>query len=163
MWTKAPSHPDRGAASSGWDDASPWRRIYGRPMGESMATRSMPRAKSGWVWFAAIMLLLAGGLNLLHGFVLLDRKQFVTTHIAYDNLTFWGWVFLVFGALELAAGVTILQRRLGGYKLGVILSGGAMITWFLMAFSAPFEAIVGMIVNGLVLYGLTVGAADDWV
>jgi hypothetical protein len=32
-----------------------------------------------------------------------------------------------------------------------------------MAFSAPFEAIVGMLVNGLVLYGLTVGAADDWV
>ncbi|HEY2790449.1 MAG TPA: hypothetical protein VGI72_13440 [Gaiellales bacterium] len=132
-------------------------------MSQSMATRQMPQAKSGWVWFAAIMLLLAGVLNLLHGFVALDRKQFVTTHIAYNNLTFWGWAFLVWGALELFAGAAILRRRLSGYKFGVVLSGAAMIGWFLMAFSAPFEAIVGMSVNGLVLYGLTVGAADDWV
>ena len=132
-------------------------------MSQSAATRRMSQTKSGWVWFAAIMLLLAGGLNLLHGFVALDRKQFVTTHLVYNNLTFWGWVFLIWGALELFAGIAILKRNLTGYKFGVVLSGAAMIGWFLMAFSAPFEAIVGMIVNGLVLYGLTVGAADDWV
>jgi hypothetical protein len=128
----------------------------------SLATNRMSQTKSGWVWFASIMLLLAGGLNVLHGFVALDRKQFVTTHIAYNNLTVWGWIFLIWGALELFAGGAILSRRMAGYKLGVVLSGAAMVLWFLMAFSAPFEAIVGMIVNALVLYGLTVGAADDW-
>jgi hypothetical protein len=132
-------------------------------MSQGIANRQMPQAKSGWVWFASIMLLLAGGLNVLHGFVALDRKQFVTTHIAYNNLTVWGWVFLIWGALELFAGGAILSRRMAGYKLGVVLSGAAMVLWFLMAFAAPFEAIVGVIVNGLVLYGLTVGAADDWV
>jgi hypothetical protein len=132
-------------------------------MSQTNATRRMSQTKSGWVWFAAIMLLLAGGLNLLHGFVALDRKQFVTTQIVYSNLTFWGWVFLIWGGLELFAGAAILKRRLSGYKFGVVLSGAGMIGWFLMAFSAPFEAIVGMMVNGLVLYGLTVGAADDWV
>ena len=128
-----------------------------------MATRRMSQTMSGWVWFAAVALLLAGVLNLLHGFVALDRKQFVTSHIVYNNLTFWGWVFLIWGVLQLVAGVAIIRRNLSGYKFGVILSGAAMIGWFLMAFSAPFEAIVGMSLNGLVLYALTVGAADDWV
>jgi hypothetical protein len=95
--------------------------------------------------------------------VTLERKQFITTHIAYSNLTFWGWAFLILGVLQVSAGAAVLARRLGGYKLGVILSGGAMIAWFLMIFSAPFAAILGVIVNGLILYGLTVGAADDWV
>jgi len=129
----------------------------------SAATHTMPRAKSGWVWFAATMLFIAGGFNLIHGFVALDRKQFITTHIAYNNLTFWGWAFLILGVLQVSAGAAVLARRLGGYKLGVILAGGAMIAWFLMTFSAPFAAILGVIVNGLILYGLTVGAADDWV
>jgi hypothetical protein len=123
----------------------------------------MSQTKSGWVWFASIMLVIAGGFNLLHGFVALDRKQFLTTHIVYSNLTFWGWFFLIWGALEIFAGAAILSRNLTGYKVGVVLSGAAMIAWFLMVFSAPGEAILGIIVNGLVLYGLTVGAADDWV
>jgi hypothetical protein len=122
----------------------------------------MSQAKSGWVWFAALALLIAGGFNLIHGFVALDHKRFVTSHIIYHNLTVWGWVFLIWGALELFAGVLVLQRNLTGYKIGVLLAGAGMILWFLMAFSAPFAAIVGMIVNGLILYGLTVGAADDW-
>ena len=50
------------------------------------------------------MLLLAGGLNLIHGFVALDRKQFMTTHIAYSNLTFWGWVFLILGSAAAVRG-----------------------------------------------------------
>ncbi len=108
------------------------------------------------------MLLITGVFNLIQGFVNLDRKQYITTHIVYSNLTFWGWVFLILGVLQLIAGASILQRRMSGYKVGVLVSGGAMIAWFLMAFSAPFAAAIGMAVNALVLYGLTVGAADDW-
>jgi len=38
----------------------------------------------------------------------------------------------------------------------------AIVMWFLMIFGAPFGAMIGIIVNLCILYGLTVGAMDDW-
>lgn len=129
--------------------------------GSTDSTR-VTRAMSGWVWCAAILLLLAGGLNLIHGFVALDHKQFVSPRFAFGSLTFWGVVLLVWGIAEVFAGASVLARHLVGYYFGVLMSGTGMVLWFLMAFSAPFAAILGVIVNGAILYGLTVGAADDW-
>jgi hypothetical protein len=128
----------------------------------SIGSTRVTQAMSGWVRCAAILLLLAGGFNLIHGFVALDHERFVTKQIAVGNLTFWGIVFLVWGAAEIFAGVSVLGRRLIGYYVGVLASGSAMVLWFLMTFSAPFAAILGVLVNMAILYGLTVGAADDW-
>jgi hypothetical protein len=44
----------------------------------------------------------------------------------------------------------------------VIVAVAAIVLWFLMIFSAPFGAMIGIIVNLCILYGLTVGAQDDW-
>lgn len=128
----------------------------------STASTRLTNAMSGWVRCAAILLLLAGGFNVIHGFVALDHKEYVTKQFAVGNLTFWGIVFLVWGAAELFAGVAVLGRRLVGYYIGALTSGSAMLLWFFMTFSAPFAAILGVLVNMAILYGLTVGAADDW-
>ena len=51
----------------------------------------------GWVWFAGVMLFVAGSFQLIHGFAALERKQYFSHQIVYSNLTFWGWVFLIWG------------------------------------------------------------------
>jgi hypothetical protein len=56
----------------------------------------------------------------------------------------------------------VFGRRLIGYQTGVALAVTAIVLWFFMMFSAPFPAMVGTIVNLCILYGLTVGAEDDW-
>jgi len=117
---------------------------------------------SGWVRFAAILLIFAGAMNVIHGFTLLDHKHFVSTQIDYSNLKFWGWLFLIFGVVQIGAGVAVFGRRLIGYQTGVVLAVIAIVMWFLMIFSAPMGALIGIIVNLCVLYGLTVGAMDDW-
>src|SRR4051794_19084989 len=94
------------------------------PVTTSAARHTMPRAKSGWVWFAAIMLIIAGGFNLIHGFVALDRKQFITTQIAYSNLTFWGGGFVILGVLQVSAGAPGGGPGVGGEKSGGDPPGG---------------------------------------
>jgi hypothetical protein len=119
-------------------------------------------AMSGWVRFAAILLVFAGAMNIIHGFTLLEHDTYVIDRLDYSNFTFWGWVFLVGGIVQIGAGVAVFGRRLVGYQVGVVLAVLAIVMWFLMIFGAPFGAMIGIIVNLCIMYGLTVGAADDW-
>jgi hypothetical protein len=128
---------------------------------QSMAS-TRPVRITGWVVFAGILLMVGGAFNLIHGFAALDRKEYFTSDIVYNNLTFWGWVFVVWGAAQLYAGVASVAGRLSGNYIGVLVAGTASILWFFMIFSTPWAALVGVMLNILVVYGLTAGAADEW-
>jgi ABC-type antimicrobial peptide transport system permease subunit len=117
---------------------------------------------TGWTWFAGIMLTMVGVLNLIDGFALLERKEYFAHETIYNNLTFWGWVFLIAGALQLFAGITSIGGRSVGRTIGTVLAGGATVLWFFLIFSAPWAAFIGVTLNLLILYALTVGAADAW-
>ncbi len=117
---------------------------------------------SAWVRLAAILLIFAGAINIIHGFTLLEHDHYVVARLDFSNFTFWGWVFLVAGVVQIGSGIAVFGRRLIGYEAGVVLAVIAIVLWFLMIFSAPFGAMVGIIVNLCILYGLTVGAQDDW-
>ncbi len=116
----------------------------------------------GWVWFAGLMLFVSGSFQLVHGFALLERKQYFTNQIVYSNLNFWGWVFIIWGILEIAAALLSISGRLLGNYIGVMLAGTATILWFFMIFTTPLAATLGVLVNILVIYGLTTGAGPEW-
>jgi hypothetical protein len=109
------------------------------------------------------MLTIAGGLNVIHGITAIHNSSYFTHQVLYSNLSAWGWVFLIWGALQVAAGVGALSGQQYGSYLGVTLAGVSAIMWFFFLFAAPFAAIVGVTVNVFVIYGLTVGAADAGV
>jgi uncharacterized membrane protein len=60
---------------------------------------------SSWTVAAACLLLVAGGFNVIQGYTLLEHKSYLQTeNVVYDNLNFWGWAFLGWGILQIAAG-----------------------------------------------------------
>jgi hypothetical protein len=117
---------------------------------------------TGWVWFAGIMLIVAGGFNLINGFSMIERHQYYNNHIVYSNLSFWGWVFVVWGALQLFAGFASIAGSMSGNYIGVLLASTATFLWFIMIFAAPWAALLGVTVNVLIIYGLTTGAEPQW-
>lgn len=119
------------------------------------------RGLGGWERFAGIVLLVAGVLNIVNGFTALEHSGYYVHDIVYSNLTFWGWAFLVWGALQVLAGWLVLARNDSGRPIGVFLAGLAAVLWFFLLFAAPFEALIGVLVNVLVIYGLTVKAEGE--
>jgi hypothetical protein len=114
--------------------------------------------RSGWITFAGVMALIAGGYNALSGIAALSDDDTVAAQaweVLYGiDLTAWGWFWLLVGVLQLITGALILQRNSWGLGLGVgIASFSAFLTVFVM-FVFPLWAIAVLALDFLILYGL---------
>ncbi len=64
---------------------------------------------------------------------------------------------MIFGLVQLVAGFMVFSNSPTGTLLGVAAASFAIFIWFFFLFAAPLGALIALIVNGLVIYGLTVG------
>jgi len=120
--------------------------------------------RSGWVTFAGVTALIVGGYNALSGIAALsddDTLAAQATKVLYGiDLTFWGWLWLLVGALQILAGVLVLRRNEWGRALAVTIAGlSALITVFVI-FVFPLWAIAVLTLDALVLYGLLTTGDD---
>jgi hypothetical protein len=114
--------------------------------------------RSGWITFAGVIALVAGGYNALSGIAALADDDMLAdraTEALYGiDLTAWGWFWLIVGVVQLVTGVLILGRSIWGLWLGVgIACVSAFMTVFVM-FVFPLWAIAVLTLDFLVLYGL---------
>jgi len=62
----------------------------------------------GWIRFGAVMMVLLGAFNVIEGLVALFNDDYYvvgTEGLLVFDLTGWGWLHLIIGALAIAAGV----------------------------------------------------------
>ena len=121
-----------------------------------MATDASKR--SGWITFAGVAALIAGGYNALSGIAALSDDDTLAAQageVLYGiDLTAWGWFWLLAGLVQLVAGVLILQRNPAGLWLGVgIACASGFLTVFVM-FVFPLWAIAILTIDFLILFGL---------
>jgi hypothetical protein len=120
-----------------------------------------PVRGAGRAMFAALLLLVAGTLNVIYGIAAIsDSKFFVgDTHYVFSSLHTWGWVTVALGVIQLTGGFSLFGG--GGYgrvigiaaatlgAVGALLSiGGAFPFWSLGIF-----ALCVVVMHGLVVYG----------
>jgi hypothetical protein len=125
----------------------------------STTTYDRPDRLTGWSMFAAIWLLVAGLFNIVDGATAIHRSnQFPSQALLFAHANFWGWVILVVGILQVVAGFMVFSRNPSGNVIGVSVATFSMFIWFFLLFVAPVGALLAVVVNGLVIYGLTVGS-----
>ena len=113
----------------------------------------------GWLAFAGVMLLFAGFLNVIWGFAAIDESTFFTDegrYVLFDDLKTWGWFFLIFGILQIAAGFSVWNGHNFGRVFGI---GAAALNAMILLFTVnafPFAAFMLFIVDLLIIYGLAV-------
>jgi hypothetical protein len=111
----------------------------------------------GWLAFAAVMLLIAATFNAVYGIAALANDDyFAVDELLFGDLSMWGVVYLAFSAAQLAAALLIISRRPSGAILGIGLVGLHAIAALMSIGAYPLWSVILLVVDGLIIYGLSV-------
>jgi hypothetical protein len=118
--------------------------------------QSGPRL-SGMVTFAGVLALMLGSFNLVSGIAAIaedDQTEHIAEVLFGVDITVWGWVWLILGAVQIWTGYMILVRKPLGLMLGVAWAVvSATLTVFLI-FVATGWAITVLAIDLLIIYEL---------
>src|SRR5215213_5801140 len=88
------------------------------------ARNNEPTGWVGWVYFASLMMLVLGGLQLLSGLVALLKDDFYAVGengLVFFNYTAWGWINIVMGVIVIAAAMAVSSGRMWGRIVASLL------------------------------------------
>jgi hypothetical protein len=120
-----------------------------------MAERSGGR---GWYDFAGAMFGIAGFFNGIQGLSAIFKKEIFTEQsLVYQNLQFWGWVWLILGVVQIGAAISLFAG--GGRVLGIVLASLSAVVSFTSLGAHPTWAIIVIAIDILIIHGLTIRAS----
>ncbi len=113
---------------------------------------------AGWVAFIGIIMVIAGFFQGLMGLLAVLGGNFFVVDagsLVVFNMMTWGWIHLVVGILLAAAGFSVLKGHPFGRTAGVILAVISLIGSLALLMASPIWSLVIIVLDVLVIYGLT--------
>ena len=118
----------------------------------------------GLIFFASILLLVAGFFNMIYGIAAIAQSHVFTAnaHYVFGNLRAWGWITLIIAILQLVAGGGVLAGNQWARWFGVAVVGLSAIDMMFFIPAYPFWALTIIAVDIVALYGLcTYGSREN--
>ncbi|MFE6964434.1 hypothetical protein ACFVAJ_04920 [Agromyces sp. NPDC057679] len=130
-------------------------------MSEMQTGEARPTGWVGWGAFAAIMLIVAGGFDLLYGFIALfmqDSAYFVTSQggLFLFDVQGWGWWHVISGALLILIGAFLFSGATWARVIAVILVIVNALGQLALLPVQPWWSLIVLTLDILVIYALTV-------
>ena len=131
-----------------------------------MATPDRTRAErgpTGWVLFAAVMMVIIGSLDFFWGLaaVLNDQVVVVGGHGAIiADLTTWGWVSMILGVIVVLVGIALAGGASWARWTAVVLVGLNAIEQISFFTAAPLWAFLVIVLDVIIIYNLTARWAE---
>ena len=124
-----------------------------------MAKIETPTAWEGWGFFAALMLVLVGTMQIVQGLGAIANPDFFITNgnqlFVFDIAT-WGWIHLVLGIVSMVVGSGLFNGSSWARVLAIIIVMISFLAQFAFLTVYPIWSIIIMVIDILVIYALTV-------
>ncbi len=113
----------------------------------------------GWIYFAAVAMIISGILNIINGLVAVfndDWVVYTNREALLLDISGWGWLHLLVGIVVLVSGIGITKGHIAARVVAVIGVSISLIANFIFLPAYPFWSIVIIIVDMLILWALIV-------
>jgi hypothetical protein len=117
----------------------------------------------GWVYFAGILMIILGIFQAIAGLTaLLNGEFFLVTkeHLVTFDYTQWGWIHLILGGVIMAAGSAVMNGRLWGRIVGVLLASFSALANFAFISAYPIWSVLLIVMDILIIYALVVHGGE---
>ena len=115
-------------------------------------------ARSGWAAFAGIVLLMVGAFNAIFGLTAIFEDETLTEvggRVIVWDLTAWGWIHLIFGVLQVLAGLGLFAARGWARWAAIVFAMLNAIGQVAFITVFPLWTILVITLDLIVLYQLT--------
>lgn len=126
-------------------------------------SRRTTRGATGWVMFAAVMMIVIGFLNFFYGLAAIVNDQVVVVggHGAIiADLTTWGWITLILGIVLVAVGFGLFVEAGWARWTAVFVVALNAIEQVWIFTAAPLWALIVIFLDTLIIYNLIVRWAE---
>jgi hypothetical protein len=114
---------------------------------------------TGWTAFAGVMLIMAGALGAFEGLTAIFKDDWVLAgenYVITFDITLWGWIHLLMGALVMVAGFAVLNNALWGRTVGIVVAFFHALVMIPMISVQPWWTILIIVLDVVIIYGLIV-------
>lgn len=120
----------------------------------------------GWVWYAAIMLMIVGGFDIIQGIIALADDNFavaVEGGLLVFDVTTWGWVHIVGGLIIFLTGLGLWSGQTWARAVAVIVAALNALVQLTIMPAYPFWAVLMVALNMVVIYAVIVHGREAQV
>lgn len=118
---------------------------------------------TGFIVFAGVMMIMAGGFQALTGLVALFENEFYVAtrnYLLQFDATSWGWIHLLLGLLVLFAGFAVLSGQTWGRVIGITLAVLSALTSFAFIPYYPFWSLAIIALDVFIIWALAAHGRD---
>jgi hypothetical protein len=124
---------------------------------EAIVDEPVARYGDGWIIFAGIMMMTAGLLDIVNGLYAISHSDTAVDALFFkNNLEGWGWFYLIVGVIMFFAGLAVMARSQFARWIGILAAIGSIVVNMFWIFQYPVAALVIILIDAMVLYGLAV-------
>lgn len=117
----------------------------------------------GWIFFASIVMVMAGIMQAIYGLIAILNDEWVVwgnRAALYLDLTQWGWVHLILGIVVAVSGFGLLSGNVLARIVALVIACLSLLANFLFIPAYPLWALTVIVIDVMVIWAISVHGGE---